>query len=137
MASMQPRLLPYAERQAPRYTSYPTAPHFNADVDSNEMGRWLSELAQDTRLSLYLHVPYCQKLCWYCGCNTYAARRDEPILDYVDTVLKEIDLAGDRLRARHVTEIHWGGGTPNILNPEQFERIARRLALRFDLTGDR
>lgn len=136
MASMQPRLLPYAERQAPRYTSYPTAPHFNADVDSNEMGRWLSELAQDTRLSLYLHVPYCQKLCWYCGCNTYAARRDEPILDYVDTVLKEIDLAGDRLRARHVTEIHWGGGTPNILNPEQFERIARRLALRFDLTGD-
>jgi oxygen-independent coproporphyrinogen III oxidase len=130
---MQSRFLPYALRQAPRYTSYPTAPHFSARVTGEDMRRWLGEAPETARLSLYLHVPYCQQLCWYCGCNTYAARRDEPILDFVDMALKEIDLAASALRARQVNEIHWGGGTPNILSPAQFERIAARLAQHFDI----
>ncbi|MBL8545947.1 MAG: oxygen-independent coproporphyrinogen III oxidase [Hyphomonadaceae bacterium] len=133
---MQPEHLHYAERQAPRYTSYPTAPHFNTGVDADTVARWLAELPATSRLSLYLHVPYCQSLCWYCGCNTYAARRDEPVLDYVDTVLKEIELAASKLTARQVVEIHWGGGTPNILSEQQFETITQRLARRFDIAAN-
>lgn len=132
---MDTRLLAYAERQAPRYTSYPTAPHFSSRIGDADMRTWLSELSSDSALSLYLHVPYCRQLCWYCGCNTYAARRDEPLLDFVDTLLSEIDLAAAASASRRVIEIHWGGGTPNILDPQQFMRIAEQLALRFDLNG--
>ena len=129
---MHASLLAYAERQAPRYTSYPTAPHFNAGIGDALVRAWLAAIPVDGRLSLYLHVPYCRQLCWYCGCNTYAARRDEPVLDFVDAVLEEINLVSGSLRARAVSEIHWGGGTPNILTPEQFTRIAEHLALRFN-----
>lgn len=130
---MDAHLLAYAERQAPRYTSYPTAPHFTQDVDGDVVRAWLGELPTDSRLSLYIHVPYCRQLCWYCGCNTYAARRDEPLLDFVDTLLKEIDLVSTALGGQGIGEIHWGGGTPNILSPEQFGRIVEHLALRFDV----
>ena len=130
---MDHRLLDYAERAAPRYTSYPTAPHFSTEIGARQVKQWLGEVPGDAALSLYLHVPYCRQLCWYCGCNTYAARRDEPVLDFVETILNEIDLVSDALRARSVVEIHWGGGTPNILPPDQFSRIAERLARRFDI----
>jgi len=132
---MDPRFLAYADHQAPRYTSYPTAPHFGAQIGGTEMRRWLGDIQDDTTLSLYLHVPYCRQLCWYCGCNTYAARRDEPVVDYVETVLREIDLVADALGAKRVVAIHWGGGTPNILTPEQFSDIVAKLALRFNLSG--
>lgn len=130
---MDPRLLAYAERQAPRYTSYPTAPHFSAQIGDGDVQRWLGDIASDAPLSLYLHVPYCRQLCWYCGCNTYAARRDEPVLDFVDALLLEIDLISAAIGGRKVIEIHWGGGTPNILSPDQFLLIVERLRRRFDI----
>lgn len=133
---MNPRLLPYAERQAPRYTSYPSAPHFSTSVNSQTLTGWLGELSPDARLSLYIHVPYCRQLCWYCGCNTYAARRDEPIRDFVDTLLEELDLIGAASSARNLVEIHWGGGTPNILSPLEFERIVDRIATHFRISSD-
>lgn len=130
---MDDRLLAYAERQAPRYTSYPSAPHFSAAVSDKTVLGWLGELTPDAALSLYLHVPYCRQLCWYCGCNTYAARRDEPIRDFVHTVLSEIGIIASATAAHRVVEIHWGGGTPNILSPDQFTQIADALAEKFDL----
>lgn len=130
---MDPHLLAYAERAAPRYTSYPTAPHFSNEVTGADMRRWLGELPEQSTLSLYLHVPYCRQLCWYCGCNTYAARRDEPVMDFVEAITKEIDLVSDALRGREVVEIHWGGGTPNILSSQQFDGIFKHLARRFDV----
>lgn len=130
---MDSRLLAYAERQAPRYTSYPTAPHFDASIGDAQVRQWLAEIAAEAPLSLYLHVPYCRQLCWYCGCNTYAARRDEPVATFVDTLLLEIDLVADALSSRNVVEIHWGGGTPNILSAAQFTDIATRLAERFNI----
>jgi oxygen-independent coproporphyrinogen-3 oxidase len=132
---MNPRYLSYAERQAPRYTSYPTAPHFSDAVDGVVLRRWLSHLSRDAKLSLYLHVPYCREICWYCGCNTFAAQRDEPLADYVDALLREIDLVASATAARRISSMHWGGGTPNILSAERFERILDHLALRFDLNG--
>jgi len=133
---MDPRYLRYAERQAPRYTSYPTAPHFNAAVNGAVFADWLGELAPERKLSLYVHVPYCRQICWYCGCNTFAARREEPIADYVETVLREIEIVGEATDARNVGELHWGGGTPNILSPAQFQRIHRQLAFWFDIAAD-
>ncbi len=130
---MNPRLLVYAGRQAPRYTSYPSAPHFTSAVNASTFGRWLGDLASNTKLSLYLHVPYCRQICWYCGCNTYAARRDEPLADFVETLLHEIDLVASATPARNIAAIHWGGGTPNMLSPERFERILKYLGCNFDL----
>lgn len=130
---MDSRLLVHAERQAPRYTSYPSAPHFSASINGDVYAAWLAELPSTADLSLYLHVPYCKELCWYCGCNTYAARRDEPVVDYVASLLREIDLIAACTPARRVVEIHWGGGTPNILSAEQFTRIHHHLAFWFDI----
>lgn len=132
---MDARLLAYAERQAPRYTSYPSAPHFSATVGDNSVRNWLGELTPDAKLSLYVHVPYCRQLCWYCGCNTYAARRDEPVRDFVTSALAEIDLVASATPTRGVVEIHWGGGTPNILSSAQFAQIADALASTFDLSA--
>jgi oxygen-independent coproporphyrinogen-3 oxidase len=129
---MDPRFLGYAERQVPRYTSYPTAPHFTSAVNAATMQRWLSELAPDQALSLYVHVPYCREICWYCGCNTFAAQRDEPVAEYVEALLHEIDLVASLAAARRISALHWGGGTPNMLSPERFELILDHLSARFD-----
>lgn len=133
---MDHRLRTYAEQNAPRYTSYPTAPHFSPNVDADVVGLWLGELEDGEAISLYLHVPYCRQLCWYCGCNTYAARRDEPVFDYVETILKELTLVRARVRRRaRVVEMHWGGGTPNILEAGQFTEIVECIAHAFDTSA--
>lgn len=132
---MDPRFLKYAEQSAPRYTSYPTAPHFNASVDGGVYRDWLGVLPADASLSLYLHTPYCREMCWYCGCHAFAVKRDEPVAQFVEAIQTEIDAVAAATPARRVTEIHWGGGTPNSLSPERFEAIAARVADRFDLSA--
>lgn len=129
------RFLKYAEQSAPRYTSYPTAPHFNASVDGRVYRDWLAELPADASLSLYLHTPYCREMCWYCGCHAFSVKRDEPVAQFVEAIQTEIDAVAAATAARHVTEIHWGGGTPNSLSPERFEAIAAHLAQRFDVSA--
>ncbi len=124
-----------AEKSVPRYTSYPTAPHFSAAVDADVAAHWLRELTSDASLSLYLHVPYCRSICTYCGCHTKAARRDDPLEAYTETLLQEIDLLARGTAARRVTHIHWGGGTPSLLGPERLIRLTERIAERFDLSG--
>ena len=132
---MQPNWLNYAEQAAPRYTSYPTAPHFSPALGEAQVRDWLGALSGRDTLSAYIHVPYCRSLCWYCGCNTYAARKSEPIRDYVALLLQEIDLVAAASGASRMVEIQWGGGTPNILSPDQFGRVAERLFARFDASG--
>ena len=132
---MDPRLLKYAEQNAPRYTSYPTAPHFDAAVDEAVFRGWLGALPADTSLSLYIHQPYCREMCWYCGCHAFAARRDEPVADYVAALMREIELAGAASAAKRVVEVHWGGGTPNLLSPARFEVLAAWLRAAFDLSS--
>ncbi len=124
-----------AERSVPRYTSYPTAPHFTAAVNGEVAAHWLAALPDAASLSLYLHVPYCTTMCAYCGCNTKATRRQEPLDAYTETLEAEIDLLAAEMQARRVTHIHWGGGTPSLLGPRRFLRLVDRLASRFDLSG--
>lgn len=125
--------LALAERNVPRYTSYPTAPHFNAAVNGDVYAGWLAALPPQATLSLYIHVPFCTELCHYCGCNTRAVRKREPVEVYTDRLLEEIELIGG-LAGRKLTHLHWGGGTPSILGPELLETIAAKLASRFDLS---
>ena len=123
-----------AERNVPRYTSYPTAPHFSAAVTPAVYRQWLEALSPNATLSLYIHVPFCQELCHYCGCNTRAVRKREPIDAYAEELLKEIALLG-MVAGRELTHLHWGGGTPSILGPRWLETIADRLAALFDFSG--
>lgn len=125
--------LALAERNVPRYTSYPTAPHFKAAVGPDTYRDWLAALPSDARLSLYIHVPFCTELCHYCGCNTRAIRKSEPVDAYAERLLEEIALLAG-LDARKLTHLHWGGGTPSILGPAWLETIAASLASRFDLS---
>ena len=113
--------LTLAERSVPRYTSYPTAPHFSAAVGPLQYAEWLGELSPAATLSLYLHVPFCKELCLYCGCHTKAVRQRAPIDAYAEKLKQEIDHAGERDRSRRVVHMHWGGGTPSILGPDALD----------------
>lgn len=132
---MDTRLLPFAEAQAPRYTSYPTAPHFSPVIGPSAVSGWLQALPADATLSLYLHIPFCRDICWYCGCHTFATRKDAPVNAYVETLIREIAMVAETTQARKVRRIAWGGGTPTILRPEAIAAIAAALRLHFDLSA--
>ncbi|WP_439596153.1 oxygen-independent coproporphyrinogen III oxidase [Falsiroseomonas sp.] len=127
--------LALAERSVPRYTSYPTAPHFHAGVGSAEYSDWLAALAPEATLSLYLHVPYCAAMCAYCGCHTKVTRQQAPIEAYVESLIAEIHLLAAATPARRVTHLHWGGGTPSMLGEAGLERVMAAIAWHFDLSA--
>ncbi len=136
-AGMDPALMKYATMAVPRYTSYPTVPHFDSGVGASEYAAWLEALDPAEPVSLYLHVPFCRKLCWYCGCNMKLAARYEPVAGYVKTLLAEIDLVADRLPAGvKLSHLAWGGGTPTALEPDDLERVMDAVRCRFDVTDD-
>ena len=127
----------YGGASVPRYTSYPTAPHFSAAVGEADYGKWLEQADSDLPLSVYVHVPFCRSMCWYCGCHTTITARDAPIARYLDALHQEIGLVGDalatRVPARHV---HFGGGTPTLMQPRQFVAVMRELRDRFPLADN-
>jgi oxygen-independent coproporphyrinogen III oxidase len=130
-------LLAKYDRRVPRYTSYPTAPHFTPAVDASRYAAWLRELPRDAELSLYLHVPFCAALCLFCGCHTTVQRRPDVLATYGRTLIAEIDLVmaaiGRRPRVRH---IHWGGGTPTILPPVWLAAVMQQLRERCEVLPD-
>ncbi|MFZ4807760.1 MAG: oxygen-independent coproporphyrinogen III oxidase [Hyphomicrobiaceae bacterium] len=134
---MQPALIEKYAAPVPRYTSYPTAPHFTPAVDAATYAAWLSELPVADALSLYLHVPFCDTLCWYCGCSTKATQRYEPVAAYVDNLLREVETVASHLPARmKVAHVHWGGGSPNVLNPADIRRVGGALRSAFEFRPD-
>jgi oxygen-independent coproporphyrinogen-3 oxidase len=109
----------YGQERLPRYTSYPTAPHFSGVIGPETYAEWLKAIPRNASASLYLHVPFCRSMCWYCGCHTSIARRDEPIADYAAALRCELDLVSRRIERRmKVNHIHFGGGTPTITAPD-------------------
>ncbi len=137
MSSSTADLVARYDGRAPRYTSYPTAPHFSGAVGPAVYSGWLAELPEDAPLSLYLHVPFCERLCFYCGCNTGVVRLESSHRAYARRLIQEIervaDAIGRRLPARHV---HWGGGTPTILPADELVRIMARLRELFAFQPD-
>ena len=127
----------YGQERLPRYTSYPTAPHFTAAVDSAAYATWLESIPQDATASLYLHIPFCRSMCWYCGCNTSVARHDGPIEAYLPAIRREIELVSRRVRHRiAVSHVHFGGGTPTILQPKAFADLVALLRRSFEVRPD-
>jgi oxygen-independent coproporphyrinogen III oxidase len=127
----------YAKSNVPRYTSYPTAPHFSTHFPAATYREWLARLDPDEPVSLYLHVPFCKQMCWYCGCNMKLAARYSPVATYVQHLLEEIDLIAGALPSRMpVSHLHFGGGTPTVLEPEDLAAVMARLGTRFRLLPD-
>jgi oxygen-independent coproporphyrinogen-3 oxidase len=125
------------DRQVPRYTSYPTAPHFRPLQSKQTYLDWLGAVPQGEAISLYFHVPFCSKLCWYCGCHTKITQRYAPVEDYVHLLLREIDILSEHLPNKvSVQNIHFGGGSPGMIRACDFERIMQRLTRRFDVLDD-
>ena len=120
-----------AARSVPRYTSYPTAAEFTDAVGVRDHAEALAGLGPDDRLSLYVHVPYCQEICWYCGCNTGPVGRTSRLDAYVEALIAEIELVAEKSSGT-VSRVHFGGGSPNALSPAQFERVAAALRAHFD-----
>jgi oxygen-independent coproporphyrinogen-3 oxidase len=123
---------------APRYTSYPTAVQFTPQVDAETYRGWLAALPAGDPVSLYLHIPFCARLCWYCGCNTRVVNRHEPVGEYVQLLLDEMALLQQALPARlRARAVHLGGGTPNMLSVDELAAIFGALDNVFDLAADR
>jgi oxygen-independent coproporphyrinogen III oxidase len=111
----------YGQERLPRYTSYPTAPHFSAAIGPNTYGEWLRVIPPHAAASIYLHIPFCRSMCWYCGCHTSVVRRDESVAVYASALRCEIELVSRQVDRRiQVDHIHFGGGTPTIMAPESF-----------------
>ena len=124
-----------ASRPVPRYTSYPTAAEFGDTIGAADCAVAMRAVTPADRVSLYLHVPYCHAICWYCGCNTGALGRASRLDTYVDALVAEIQTIGSRIDGR-VTHVHFGGGSPNALSARQFDRIADALRAHFTIAGN-
>ncbi|MGB5144347.1 MAG: oxygen-independent coproporphyrinogen III oxidase [Shewanella indica] len=115
----------------PRYTSYPTALEFD---DSFTEGDLLSAIAgsKSDKLSLYIHIPFCAKLCYYCGCNKVITRHQHKADQYIEYLAAEIVKRAPLFKHYTVTQMHWGGGTPTFLNPEQIIKLSSLLKSHFN-----
>ncbi len=124
-----------AERAVPRYTSYPTAAEFHPGIGAREQADALAAVAPETPVSLYVHIPFCHEICWYCGCNTGAIGRGDRVAAYRGALLREIESVGGRMQGR-VVSVHFGGGSPNALPAADLLAIAAALRTRFDIAPD-
>lgn len=123
--------------RVPRYTSYPTAPHFHTGIGAETYAGWLASLPVDAPISLYLHVPFCDRLCLYCGCTTSVVRHERPRRAYAEALMREIGLVADAIgRKAEVSHIHWGGGTPTTLPGDCLSEIMDLIRSRFAVRAD-
>jgi oxygen-independent coproporphyrinogen-3 oxidase len=122
----------------PRYTSYPTAPEWDDDFGEAHLRKAFREAnakPNPTPLSLYFHIPFCESLCLYCGCNVVINKRHEVALPYLANLKLEIDWVSAEVdRTRKVEQLHWGGGTPTYLSPEQIEDLYASIKESFSLS---
>jgi len=122
----------FLSARVPRYTSYPTAPHFHTGINAGTYRTWLEDLTAAQSLSLYVHVPFCDSLCWFCGCHTRVVHNYAPVASYLEVLFAEIDAVAALLPApRRVRHIHWGGGSPTLLAPDGIGKLAEHLSSRF------
>lgn len=118
--------------QVPRYTSYPTAVNFNTRIGADEYRGWLAAISSGQKLSLYLHIPFCERLCWYCACHTIVTHRRQPVVDYLRSLMAEIDLVAASIPHRPiVSAVHLGGGSPNMLSASDLTELFTYLRKRF------
>ncbi|WP_298939505.1 oxygen-independent coproporphyrinogen III oxidase [uncultured Psychromonas sp.] len=117
----------------PRYTSYPTALEFTEDFQHSDLIK-ATHTYPDRPLSLYIHIPFCHKLCYFCGCNKVITRHQEKADKYLDFLEKEIVQQAIYFKDRTVSQLHWGGGTPTFLLPPQITRLMTLLRTHFNFS---
>lgn len=116
------------DSRVPRYTSYPTSPQFAAGVGAADMERWIGAIPAGSEISLYVHVPFCRRLCWFCACRTQGTSNMATVEAYLATVKTEIAMLKQRLAPGvRLSRLHWGGGTPTLLSPDMMRDLADRL----------
>lgn len=112
----------------PRYTSYPTAPQFAPLARPAQMVEWIAAIPPGSDISLYLHVPFCRRLCWFCACRTQGTSSDTPVRSYVQTLQAEIALMRAHLpQGARLSRLHWGGGTPTLLPADAIRSLAEAV----------
>ncbi|MDP5366113.1 MAG: oxygen-independent coproporphyrinogen III oxidase [Paracoccaceae bacterium] len=113
------------DAKVPRYTSYPTAPHFSNAVSEDNYTSWIKEIAPGSDISLYLHVPFCRRLCWFCACRTQGTQSDAPVAAYLETLKAELTLLKRILpEGVRLSRLHWGGGTPTLMSAAMMSDLA-------------
>lgn len=121
----------------PRYTSYPTAPEWQDSLSQEDYISKIKTLKVQDGIALYVHIPFCEKLCWYCGCNTIIKRQKSHSAKYVQYLIKEIEqisqILGEKIK---VKQLHWGGGSPNFLTDRQTVALLDKLDECFDIDYD-
>ncbi len=120
----------------PRYTSYPTAPQWSKNVTEDVYTAALKVFGQnDKTLSLYIHIPFCEQLCYFCACNKVIRAKEEKVGDeFLDYLFKEIDMVAKHIQRRKlIRQLHWGGGTPTYLSEEQMKRLFTKIKSVFDI----
>lgn len=138
MITLDKELIKKYDKPGPRYTSYPTAPHF---TEKFTHGMYIDEIVRSNspenknNLSLYFHIPFCDTLCYFCGCNTFITNNNERVSKYIEYVKEEMDLLSTYINVdRQVSQIHWGGGTPTHLTPEQIADLKSYINDNFNVT---
>jgi len=116
------------DARVPRYTSYPTAPQFGADVDGATVQSWIKAIPEGGKISLYVHIPFCRRLCWFCACRTQGTSTLAPVAAYVETLKAELTvLRGNLPSGVKIEHLHWGGGTPTLLGPAMITDLAAAI----------
>ncbi|MFP4260374.1 MAG: oxygen-independent coproporphyrinogen III oxidase [Opitutales bacterium] len=129
------RLIEKYNRPGPRYTSYPPANHFRELEDPAPLLH--SVETGEAPLSLYFHLPFCETLCWFCGCHMIPTLDRDRATDYLDLLEKELEqFAAHHRKERPAVQLHFGGGTPNFFGPEQIDRLAGMIDRHFTFTDD-
>ena len=137
MTSTTLELLQKYSVPGPRYTSYPTAPYFSTAFSEADWLDALNAPAPGRGLSLYAHIPFCDSLCYYCGCNMVATRDYSKTQPYLDTLEREMARTAQQVdSSRVVHQLHWGGGTPTYLNPDDIRRLMAMMRQHFTLADD-
>ena len=134
LLSVPPELLRKYDRPGPRYTSYPTVPVWTEEFGTSDYFRHLDSYAQSDRgISVYVHLPFCEHRCTFCGCNVVIAQREDTVERYLDYLFREMDTVAERFKGkRRLLQLHWGGGTPTHLSIPQMQRVWDRLGGIFD-----
>ena len=135
---ISPDLLRKYNQPAPRYTSYPTAPEWDEgfrETDLRQAFQQANARRPAAPVSLYFHIPFCESLCLYCGCNVVINKNHEAAAPYLERLKQEIDSVGYEVSSeRPVEQIHWGGGTPTYLSPDQIESLFSHIRSRFSIS---
>jgi oxygen-independent coproporphyrinogen III oxidase len=128
------------DRAGPRYTSYPTAVQFSEEFGQPEYRAWAERTGQEVPLrplSLYFHIPFCDTVCYYCGCNKVVTKNRSRAGPYIEHLQQEIGLQGGLFgRSRPVHQLHWGGGTPTFINHDEMRRLMDATREHFALLDD-